>query len=77
MNECKLKDCPCRESDEWFINSPEFGNCFWNYFRNNKKVHTLSEISKLTDLSISAVTSIEKKSIKKIQKSIQKKLEEV
>lgn len=59
---------PLNESHDWWIRSKEHHNCFWVYLRANKRAHTLNEISKLLNLSISAVTSIEKKAELKLKR---------
>ena len=75
-SKCKLKQCVCGDGDEWVIDAPDHGNCFWSYFFFNKRQHTLNEIAELTGLSISAVTSIEKKALLKVRKALQQRLEE-
>ena len=54
--------------DTWWIHSPEHGNCFWTYLRYNDRPHTLSEVAKRMKLSISAITSIERKAFVKIRR---------
>jgi len=59
------------KGDAWWINAPEYSNCFWTYLRYNDRSHTLSEIAKLMKLSISAITSIERKAFSKIRKRVE------
>jgi hypothetical protein len=72
-----LKKCKCRsgkipidKSNPWWIAAPEYYNCFWTYLRHNNKPHTLSEVANLLKLSISAITSIEKKAFNKMRNKI-------
>lgn len=65
---CGTKDLPLQKGDVWWVNAPEYGNCFWNYLRYNDRQHTLAEVAKLMKLSISAITSIERKAFAKIRK---------
>lgn len=63
--------CRCNENpEEWFVNSPDYYNCFFTYMRHNSRPHTLNEISKLLKMSIAAVTAIEKKAMVKVQRRI-------
>lgn len=59
---------PLQKGDAWWINAPDYGNCFWTYFRYNDRAHTLSDIAKLMKLSISAITSIERKAFARIRR---------
>lgn len=62
-------DCKCREQpDIWWVDSPEHHNCFWTYLKYNERQHTLHEVSILLKLSISAITAIERKALKKLAK---------
>ena len=70
MSKCKLENCKCKTSDSWLINSPENGNCFWMYISANKRNHTLKETADLLGLTISVVTSTEKKVIEKLGKHL-------
>lgn len=58
--------------DEWWVDAPEYHNCFWVYFKHNSRSHTLLEISKLLRLSISTITSIEKKALNKFKKNLKR-----
>lgn len=58
------------KGDAWYIVAPEYYNCFWTYLRYNTRQHTLSEIAELLGLSISAITSIEKKATSKLRSKI-------
>jgi DNA-directed RNA polymerase sigma subunit (sigma70/sigma32) len=63
--------CRCQENpEEWKVNSPEHFNCFFTYMRHNSRPHTLNEIAKLLNMSIAAVTSIEKKALNKLKRKI-------
>ena len=63
-------NCRCNESvEEWYVNAPEYFNCFFTYMRFNNRSHTLQEIANLLNMSISAVTSIEKKAIEKLRQN--------
>lgn len=69
-----FKDCNCDEggnqlkkSNPWWVKAPKYHNCFWVYFRHNERPHTLQEIADLLALSISAITSTEKKAINKLK----------
>ena len=72
--ECKcgltLKEGALTPDHPWYVNRPQFHNCFWIYLRHNGRPHTLYEISKLLNLSISAITAIERKAFVKFQKRI-------
>jgi len=69
-------DCTCKYTEEgdlpkdhkWYVKSPMYHNCFWTYLRYNDRPHTLNDIAQLMGLSISAITSIEKKAIAKLRK---------
>ena len=69
-------DCKCGKSrklgknDPWWVNAPAFYNCFWTYLRHNNRNHTLQEVADLLELSISAITSIEKKAYSKLRNKI-------
>lgn len=64
-------NCKCNENpDEWYVNSPEYHNCFFTYMRHNARIHTLNEISKLLGMSIAAVTAIEKKATEKMKRRL-------
>jgi hypothetical protein len=64
-------NCRCNEDpDAWSINAPEYYDCFFTYMRHNSRPHTLNEIAKLLGLSIAAVTTIEKKALKKVQRRL-------
>jgi hypothetical protein len=71
-----LRNCKCgkegrlTKTDEWWVNAPEYYNCFWLYLKYNTRGHTLSEVAKLLRLSISAITSIEKKAFAKVRNKI-------
>ena len=71
MNITHKDSCRCQEDPEtWYINAPEFFNCFFTYMRHNSRPHTLNEISKLLGMSIAAVTTIEKKALVKLKRKI-------
>lgn len=77
LEKCNEKVCKCSEiedPDEWHVNSKEHGNCFWRYLRDNPRPHTLQEIADLLGISISAVTNLEKKALKKFSKRLKNKL---
>lgn len=72
-----FSDCKCNSGKKvltkqhpWWVDAPDYHNCFWVYLRHNDKIHTLQEVSKLLGLSISAITSTEKKAINKLKKKI-------
>ena len=65
------RNAPLDRTSPWWINAPEFDNCFWTYLRYNDRPHTLSEIAKLMKLSISAITSIERKAFAKLRKKVE------
>lgn len=74
-----FKDCKCGKGgeqltpeDNWHINAPSYANCFWTYLRHNSRVHGLAEIAKLVGVSISAVTAIERRAIRKLKKRLKK-----
>lgn len=58
--------------DEWYVNAPEYDNCFWTYLRHNNRVHGLAEIASLIGVSISAITAIERRAVKKLKKRLKK-----
>jgi DNA-directed RNA polymerase sigma subunit (sigma70/sigma32) len=65
-----LDGCRCNESpEEWWVDSPEHFNCFFTYLKANLRPHTLQEIASLLHMSISAVTTIEKKAIEKLRQT--------
>jgi len=70
------RKCVCwsskRAREDWYVNAPEFSNCFWTYMRHCQRPHTLLEIATLLNLSISAITAIEKKALKKLKKRIKR-----
>lgn len=72
-----VEECKCGEKEEnlplprnhdWWVNAPEYHNCFWTYLRNNPKPHTLNEIAGLMGVSISAITSVERRAMSKLSK---------
>lgn len=65
---CGKTELPLAKGDAWWIHAPEYGNCFWTYLRYNDRQHTLAEVAKMMKLSISAITSIERKAFAKIRK---------
>lgn len=72
-----LHDCLCqnesgnlKKTDPWYVDAPEYHNCFWTYLKYNERSHTLSEIASLLNLSISAITTIERKALDKLRKKI-------
>lgn len=65
---CGRTTLPLEKGDAWWINAPDYGNCFWTYLRYNDRPHTLSEIARTMKLSISAITSIERKAFAKLRK---------
>jgi hypothetical protein len=68
--------CRCRKNkkakEDWYINSPKYHNCFWVLIRHECRPHTLLEIANLLGLSISAITSIEKKALIKLRKRMKR-----
>jgi hypothetical protein len=70
---CELDQCLCEQTTDWVINAPKYDNCYWKYSKNNARPHTLNEISQLLGISISAVTTLEKKALSKLRKKLQKK----
>lgn len=80
MNDQKvphLKDCKCGQAPEpldktheWYVNAPDYDNCFWHYIENNERKHTLTEITKLMNSSMSVITSLEKRALNKIKKRL-------
>lgn len=58
--------------NEWYIAAPQYNNCFWTYMRHNPRPHGLKEVADLLGLSISAVTSIERKAMEKFKKKLKK-----
>lgn len=67
---CGAMELPLTEESSWYVNSPEHHNCFWTYLRYNERPHTLNEIAQLLDLSISAITAIEKRAFTKLRKKV-------
>lgn len=65
--QCKSKQLPLKKDNVWWIAAPEYHNCFWTYLRHNGRQHTLHEVAKLLKLSISAITTIEKKAFNKMR----------
>lgn len=72
-----LPGCKCgkytetlTELDEWYVNAPEYYNCFFTYMRSNSRPHTLFEIAQKLNLSISAITAIERKALNKLRKKL-------
>lgn len=71
LDGCRCGKAETLETDDaWWVNAPEFHNCFHVYFRHNTRVHTLSEVAKLLGVSISAITSVEKKAFAKLRTRI-------
>lgn len=75
-----LPACKCgkhhrilKPEDEWFVDAPQYNNCFWTYMRYNDRSHGLKEIADLLGLSISAIMTIERKAIKKLQRHLKLK----
>lgn len=69
-----LPGCRCgkhketlKEDDPWYVNAPEYYNCFFTYMKHNSHAHTLNDIAKKLNLSISAITSIERKALEKLK----------
>jgi hypothetical protein len=67
---CGEQKLPLEKGHDWWVNAPDYGNCFWTYLRYNDHPHTLSEIAKLMKLSISAITAIERKAISKLRREV-------
>ena len=69
-------NCKCLKSEktrsDWWIDAPEYDNCMWTYLRHHERAHTLLEIATLMNLSISAITSIEKKALIKLRKRLKR-----
>lgn len=71
-----LRGCRCKgkvpldRDHPWFVKSPDHMNCFWTYLRHNTRPHTLSEIAELLEVSISAITSVEGKALKKMRNRV-------
>jgi len=69
-------NCKCLKSEkarkDWWVDAPEYDNCVFTYLRHNERAHTLFEIATLMNLSISAVTSIEKKALIKLRKRLKR-----
>lgn len=73
----KSAELPLRKDHPWYVRSKAHGNCFWCYMRHNVRPHTLQEIADLLGLSISAITSIERKAHMKLRgKADQLKIKE-
>lgn len=68
---CGKDKLPLAKGDAWWVDAPEYGNCFWTYLRYNDRQHTLSEIAKRMKLSISAITSIERKAFTKLRRRLE------
>jgi hypothetical protein len=75
MSEVKaqhLDGCRCSENPEdWYVNAPAYHNCFFTYFKANARPHTLQEVANLLNMSISAVTTIEKKALEKLRQVVE------
>ena len=70
-----LPGCKCgnyerslEKGEAHWINAPDYSNCVYNYLAYNPRPHTLSEIADFLDLSISAITAIERKALQKVRK---------
>lgn len=69
-------NCRCGSTEslekgsDWYIAYPRYHNCFWVYLRHNDRIHTLSEVARLLELSISAITSIEKRAFSKLRHKV-------
>jgi hypothetical protein len=80
MTDCKYPKpgrCICEElenEDDWKVASPDHNNCFWTYMIDNPRIHTLQEIADLLGMTISAVTTIEKRGLKKLNRRLKSKL---
>lgn len=62
-------NCKCKsDPDAWFVDSPQHHNCFWTYLKYNNRSHTLHEVALLLKLSISAITAIERKALKRLSR---------
>ena len=61
---------PLTKEDTWWVNAPEYWNCFWVYLRHNTRPHTLNEIGDKLDLSISAITTIERRAFQRLRKKV-------
>jgi len=77
MKVAHLPGCRCGKfketlgtKDPWYVNAPNYHNCFFTYMRHNHKSHTLSEIAQKLDLSISAITAIERKALDKLKRKV-------
>ena len=71
LNNCRCgKTSILDKTDDWWVNAPNYYNCFWVYFQYNNRSHTLAEVGKLLMLSTSAINSIEKKAYSKIRRKI-------
>ena len=72
--DCYRIKCHCSESTDWVINAPDYDNCYWKYVERNPFPHTLNEIANLLGISISAVTTLEKKALSKLRKKLEKNI---
>ncbi len=68
-------NCRCGDGEKelekdhlWYVNAPQHSNCFWTYFKHNKRSHTLAEVADLIGVSISAITAIERRAMRKLKK---------
>lgn len=73
---CDHYKSPLPKKHDWYINSPEHHNCFWMYLEDNNRKHTLSEIAKKLDTSMSVITSIERRALKKMKTKLGKLLKD-
>ena len=69
---CKKYEEVLDKNDPWWIDAPEYYNCFFTYMRHNTGPHTLNEIANHLDLSISAITAIERKALMKLKRRVGK-----
>lgn len=73
---CKHHEKPLNKSHPWYVNVPEYDNCFWLYMKYNNKRHTLLEIANLLNVSMSVITSVERRALKKLQAKMEDALKE-
>jgi hypothetical protein len=74
MINCTRPSCRCENDPEWWVKSPEHGNCFFAYMADNPREHTLDEVAELLEMTIPSVSASERKAVIKLRKLVNRHL---
>ena len=76
-----FKNCKCGHGGQklnpkhkWYLNAPQYDNCFWTYMRHNSRPHSLREVAEIFGVSMSAIANIERSALQRFRKKLRRKL---